>query len=151
VISVAAPRPIWPILARDVPQHSVSPPADSRSSHRSGTERADGMSERPLRVAFHMSAASMRYPERCQKMTMPLGRGGTCRCPPATVNGPDHNGGALCRSAGLDHLAYQRFRDRGRHNAMVGIIDVDPVGCDTERGEGVALRGEVLFVDGDRA
>src|SRR5205085_9374285 len=29
------------------------------------------------------------------------------------------------------------------------VIDVDPVGCDTERGEGVALRGEILFVGGD--
>jgi hypothetical protein len=29
------------------------------------------------------------------------------------------------------------------------VVDVDPLGGDAERGEGVALRGEVLFVGGD--
>jgi hypothetical protein len=29
------------------------------------------------------------------------------------------------------------------------VVDVDPVGCDVERGEGVALGGEVLIVGGD--
>jgi hypothetical protein len=29
------------------------------------------------------------------------------------------------------------------------VVDVDPLGGDTERGDGVALRGEVLFVSGD--
>ena len=31
---------------------------------------------------------------------------------------------------------------------MVGIIDVDPVGCDIQGREGVALGGEVLIVGG---
>jgi len=53
---------------------------------------------------------------------------------------------ALCRPPGRDHPARQRLRDKRRHNATVGIIDVYTRFIDAEYEELLPLSSQILLI-----
>ena len=64
------------------------------------------------------------------------------------------------RSSVWPHCSYTNCQYRSRStrlrqprpfsaSASQAVVDIDPVGRDAERGQGVTLRGEILFVGGD--